>query len=80
MLSHTDQGRRPVTPCPNCKRADVTAVVLARTLRTCAVARARFFVIEDRRTVVRPSIRAGYCSSPVLFFFFFFFFFLKKEK
>ena len=55
MLSHTDQGRRPVTPCPNCKRADVTAVVLASNfvyLRCSACA--FLFVIEDRRTVVRP--------------------------
>ena len=55
MLSPSDQGRRPVTPCPNCERADVKAVTIAGSL-VCLRCRACefLFVIDDRRSGVRP--------------------------
>ena len=55
MPSPSDQGGRPVTPCPNCQTASVTAVILARNfvyLRCAACAHVT--VIEERRTAVRP--------------------------
>ena len=58
MPNTSDQSGRPVTPCPNCQRADITAVVLARNfvyLRCCTCA--FVFVMEDRRRVVRPELK-----------------------
>jgi len=51
MPSPSDQSGRPVTPCPNCKTATVTAVILARNFvyLRCATCAHVF-----RRTVVRP--------------------------
>ena len=55
MPSPSDQGGRPVTPCPNCERADVKAVTIAGSL-VCLRCRACefLFVIDDRRSGVRP--------------------------
>jgi hypothetical protein len=55
MPSSSDQGGRPVTPCPKCKCADVKAVALASNFlylrcKVCAF----LYVIEDRRRNVRP--------------------------
>ena len=63
MPSPSDQGGRPVTPCPKCQTADVKAVALASNFvylrcRACAF----LFVIEDRRSGVRPE-----ASGPDLF-------------
>ena len=55
MPSPSDQSGRPVTPCPKCRTADVKAVALASTfvyLRCSACA--FLFVIDDRRSGVRP--------------------------
>jgi hypothetical protein len=54
MPSHSDQGGRPVTPCPKCRTGEVKAIALASNfvyLRCCACA--FLFVIEDRRSGVR---------------------------
>ena len=55
MLSASDLGDRPVTPCPNCKRADLKVVTIAGSL-VCLRCRACefLFVLEDRRSAVRP--------------------------
>ena len=50
MPTPSDQGGRPVTPCPKCRTTDVKAVALAANFvylrcRACAF----LFVIEDRR-------------------------------
>ena len=55
MPSPSDQGGRLVTPCPKCQTADVTAVAIASNFvylrcRACAF----LFVIDDRRSSVRP--------------------------
>jgi hypothetical protein len=55
MPSPSDQRDRPVTRCRLCQAASVEAVALASNFvylgcRACAF----LFVIEDRRTVVRP--------------------------
>jgi hypothetical protein len=55
MPSPSAQGGRPVTPCPKCRTADVTAVGLTSNFvylrcRACAF----LSVIEDRRSDVRP--------------------------
>ena len=55
MPRPSEQGGPPVTPCPNCQRADVTAVAIASNfvyLRCSACA--FLFVIEDRRSAVPP--------------------------
>ena len=55
MPSPSDQGGRPVTPCPKCRTGDVKAVALASNFvylrcHACAF----LYVIEDRRSGVRP--------------------------
>jgi hypothetical protein len=55
MPSPSDQGGRPVTTCPKCQTACVKAVSLASEfvyLRCSACA--FLFVIQDRRSGVRP--------------------------
>jgi hypothetical protein len=55
MPSPSDQGGRPVTPCPKCRTADVTAVALANEFLYLRCSACAFlFVIEDRRSGVRP--------------------------
>ena len=55
MTSPRDQSDRPVTPCRLCQAASVEAVALKSNFvylgcRACAF----LFVIEDRRSAVRP--------------------------
>ena len=55
MPSPSEQSGRAVTPCQKCKRSDVKAVAAASNfvyLRCSACA--FLFVIEDRRSGVRP--------------------------
>ena len=55
MPSPSEQSGRAVTHCPKCKRADAKAVAIASNfvyLRCSACA--FLFVIEDRRSGVRP--------------------------
>ena len=55
MLTPSDQGDRPVTTCPKCRKAYVKAASVASNfvyLRCSACA--FLFVIEDRRSGLRP--------------------------
>jgi len=55
MPSPSDQGGRPVTPCPKCQAADVEAVALSGNfVYLGCMACAYLFAIEDRRSGVRP--------------------------
>ena len=64
MPTPSDQGGRPVTPCPKCRTTDVKAVALAANFvylrcHACAF----LFVIEDAAVMSARSVRAR--SFPV---------------
>ena len=60
MRSHSDQGGRPDTPCPRCRRAEVRAVAHASNFVYLRCSACRFlFVIENRRSGVRSEHRGG---------------------
>ena len=57
MPSPSDQGGRPVTPCPKCGAANVRELAHASNFAyLCCEACAFLFVIENRRRGVRSEL------------------------